>query len=87
MLDFDDARQTLTRRLNELYADERESPTVLPYGFETASRAAWVPMIDWDGVMGVYAYLVDKRTGRLTPVSFPQFEDMPDPRRVGAWPT
>jgi len=85
MRTFDEARQTLARHLDELYTDERESPAVLTYGFDTGT--AWVPMVDWDGVMGVYAFLVDKRTGRLTPLSFPEFEAMPDPRRVGAWPT
>lgn len=84
MLDFLAARQAVTRRLDDLYAGGREHPIVLPYGFDTGK--AWAPMIDWDGIMGVYAYLVNKQTGDLTPVSFPEFDLMPEPTPVGIWP-
>lgn len=83
-MDFDDARRVVQQRLDELYADDRESPTVLPYGFDTG--ASWAPMIDWDGVMGVFTFLVHKRSGALKALSFPEFEDMPGPLRVGQWP-
>lgn len=83
-MDFDTARQTVQRELDRLYAGERESPQAQAFGFDTGT--AWAPIIRWDGVMGVYIYLADKRTGALTPLSFPDFEAMPDPRRVGPWP-
>ena len=83
-MDFEDARRLVTRHLDRLYANERESPKVLPYGFDTGR--AWAPMVDWDGVMGTYIYLVDKRNGRLTPLSLPEFLDLPGPIQVGDWP-
>ena len=83
-MDFEAARQVLTRHLDGLYADWRQHPTVLGYGFETG--AAWAPMIDWGGVMGTFVYLVDKRTGALTPLGFNEFDDEPEPTKVGDWP-
>lgn len=83
-MDFEGARRIVTRRLDELYANERESPRVRPYGFDAGD--SWAPLIAWDGVMGAYIILVNKRSGTLTPVSLPDFQDMPDPRRVGLWP-
>jgi len=83
-MDFEDARRLVTRQLDKVYAGQLESPKVLPYGFDTGT--AWAPMVDWDGVMGAYVYLADKRNGRLTPLSLPEFLDLPDPRRVGDWP-
>jgi len=83
-MDFDAARDVVRRRLNDLYAGEREHPAVLPYGFDTGG--SWAPMVDWRGVTGVYVYLVDKQSGGLTPVSFPEFVDLPDPSRAGEWP-
>lgn len=83
-MDFDTARQTVQRELDRLYAGERENPTAQPYGFDTGT--AWAPVIRWDGVMGVYIYLVDKTTGALKPLSFPDFEALPAPKRVGRWP-
>lgn len=83
-MNFTQAREAVAARLAEMYADERESPKALLYGFDTST--AWAPLIDWAGVLGVYVYLVDKRTGALTPLSFPEFVDMPTPKRVGIWP-
>jgi len=83
-MDFDAARGVVRRRLDDLYAGEREHPVVLPYGFDAGG--SWAPMVDWRGVAGVYVYLVDKQTGGLTPVSFPEFVDLPDPVRAGKWP-
>lgn len=84
MPDFAESREAVTHHLDTLYADTSQHPTVLPYGFDTGT--AWAPMIDWDGVMGVYIWLVDKTTGALTPKSFPEFLDMPEPTQVGDWP-
>lgn len=72
-MDLAEAAKAVQRHLDAVYADEPESPKVLPHGLDTGD--AWAPAIDWDGVMGVYIYLVDKRTGELTPQSFPEFED------------
>lgn len=72
MIDFAAARRVVQECLDEMYADEPESPKVLSHGFDTGD--AWAPAIDWDGVMGVYIYLVDKQTGELTPQSFAEFE-------------
>ena len=83
-MDFDDARRTVQQHLDGLYAEQREHPAVLGYGFDTGG--AWAPLVDWDGVTGVYIYLVDRSSGGLQPLSFPQFVDMPDPARAGAWP-
>lgn len=83
-MDFEGARRIVARHLATTYADWRESPKVLGYGFDTGT--AWAPLVDWDGVMGVYVLLVNKRTGRLKPLSFPEFDAMPTPRRVGRWP-
>jgi hypothetical protein len=82
-MDFDGARRAVQQHLNGLYADAREHPTVLPYGFDTGQ--AWAPLVDWDGVTGVYLYLADKSSGGLKPYSFPEFEDMPA-EPVGDWP-
>ena len=79
-MDFDEARQAVQQHLDGQYADERESPQVRRHGFDTGN--AWAPLIDWDGVMGVYIYLVNKTGGGLTPLSFPEFDAMPDPQRV-----
>lgn len=83
-VDFAAARVAVTGHLAELYADDREHPTVLPYGWDTGD--AWAPAIDWDGIAGTYVWLVDKTTGELSPRSFPEFLDMPDPDQVGPWP-
>lgn len=83
-MDFAEARTVVQRHLDRLYRRERESPRVLAYGFDTGR--AYAPLIDWDGVMGAYVYLVDKRSGRLIPLNFAEFADMPDPTRVGDWP-
>lgn len=69
---FAEARRAVQQHLDETYADEPESPKALPHGFDTGD--AWATAIDWDGVLGVYIYLVDKRTGELTPQSFSEFE-------------
>lgn len=81
-MDFAAARRVVAQELARQFADQPESPTVLPYGFDTGT--AWAPLIDWAGVLGVYVYLVNKRTGSLTPLSFAEFE--PPPRRAGVWP-
>jgi len=83
-MDFAAARRIVADRLREQFAGQPEDPTVQPYGFDTGT--AWAPIIRWDGVMGVYIYLADKTSGELTPLSFPDFADMPDPKRVGDWP-
>lgn len=83
-LDFAAAREAVAAKLHDLYANEREQPRALDYGWDTGT--AWAPAIFWDGVMGVYVWLVDKQTGELTPKSFPEFFDMPDPDRAGDWP-
>jgi hypothetical protein len=83
-MDFTDAQRIVAARLTEQFADQPQRPTVQPYGFDTGR--AWAPKITWNGVMGVFVYLVDKTTGALTPLSFPDFADMPDPKRVGRWP-
>lgn len=83
-MDFDAARDTVRAHLDELYADEPEHPAVLPYGFDTGDT--WVPLVDWDGVIGTYVFLVDKQSGELSPLSFPEFADLPDPARAGDWP-
>lgn len=72
-----EARRLVQRHLDEIYADEPESPTVTSDGLDTGD--AWAPLIDWDGVLGVYTYLVDKSTGELTPQSFPEFEGLEVP--------
>jgi len=83
-VDFEAARRIAQRRLDDLYAGEREHPIALTYGFDTGD--AWAPSIDWDGIMGVYIWLIDKQTGALTPRGFYEFLDMPDPKSVGPWP-
>lgn len=83
-MDFAEARGTVAAHLEQLYAEDARSPKVLAYGFDTGD--AFAPMVDWDGIMGVYIHLVDKASGELTPLSFPQFVDMPDPEPVGPWP-
>lgn len=83
-MDFNAARQLVQRQLTKLYAGWAENPKVLAYGFDAGT--SWAPMIDWDGVLGVYVYLVDKRTGELTGLSFPEFADMPRPYPIGPWP-
>lgn len=72
-MDLAEARQMVQQHLDETYADEPESPKALADGLDTGN--AWAPLIDWDGVMGVYIYLVDKATGELTPQSFAEFEE------------
>lgn len=84
-MDFNAARTAVQRHLDGLYDDARESPTVLGYGYDTGE--AWAPLVDWDGVQGTYVYLVDKRSRGLKPLSFPEFEDVVDPERVGDWPS
>lgn len=83
-MDFTASRRVVQQHLDGLYTDGAESPTVLAYGYDTG--AAWAPLIDWDGVTGTYVFLVDKSSGGLKPLSFPEFEDMPDPTEVGDWP-
>jgi len=83
-LDFPAARQVVQQHLDDVYADWDEHPHVESYGFDTGQ--AWAPMVDWDGVMGTYVWLVDKHTGALTPLGFNQFLDVPNPARVGPWP-
>jgi len=83
-VDFAAARVAVAEKLREFYADDRELPKVLAYGWDTGD--AWAPRIHWDGVMGTYVWLVDKQTAELTPLSLPQFIDMPDPAQVGPWP-
>ena len=83
-IEFATARKAVQHHLDDLYADGPEHPEVLPYGFDTGT--AWAPLVDWDGIMGVYVWLVDKTTGELTPKSFPEFSDLPDPMKVGTWP-
>lgn len=78
---FNEARQAVADLLNRQFLTEPENPTVHPYGFDTGTH--WVPLIHWDGVMGTFAYLVDKNTRKLTPVSFAEFDGG---RRVGDWP-
>jgi hypothetical protein len=73
MIDFKRARALVQEHLDGMYDDERESPKVLPGGFDAGD--AWAPLIDWDGVMGDYILLVDKETGEITPQSFGEFED------------
>lgn len=84
--DFAAARTAVDSHLREQFAGEPETPATLPYGWDTG--AAWAPQIAWDGVMGVYIYLVDKKTGELKPLGFGEFLDLPDAslRRVGPWP-
>lgn len=75
MIDFAEARRLVQEHLDETYTDEPESPKALADGFDTGG--AWAPVIDWDGVLGVFIFLVDKNTGELTPRSFAEFEDQP----------
>jgi hypothetical protein len=83
-MDFEAARRIAQRRLDDLYAGERERPIARAYGWDTGD--AWAPSIFWDGIMGAYIWLVDKQTGALTPRDFYEFIDMPDPKSVGPWP-
>jgi hypothetical protein len=83
--DFTTARRIVQQYLDDAYAGERESPKVRGNGFDTGD--AWAPLIDWDRVLGVYIYLVDKTTGDLTGLSFPAFDELPDPQQTGSWPT
>jgi hypothetical protein len=83
-VDFEAAGQLVTHHLDVLYADWEQHPTVLGYGFDTGT--AWAPLIDWDGVLGTFVYLVDKESGALDALGFNEFDDMPDPARVGDWP-
>ena len=83
-MDFEQARTVVQAHLNRLYRDQREHPRVLQYGYDLGD--AFAPLVNWDGVMGTYAYAVHKRSGRLTPLSFPQFEERNIRRRVGTWP-
>lgn len=84
-MDFAAARIAVQEHLDDAYDGEVESPSVRGYGFDTG--AAWAPLVAWAGAMGVYVYLVDKTTGVLSGLSFPAFDEMPDPLRVGPWPT
>lgn len=84
MLTFDEARAAVNTELRKLYEGSREQPRTFTYGWDTGT--GWAPMVNWDGVMGVFIYLVNKRTGVLTALDLPAFEAVRDPKRVGTWP-